>query len=41
MISGRLDGQLMMILHSPNVVPNERARLLEMEDTGETIRVKR
>jgi GH43 family beta-xylosidase len=41
MMFKRLDGQLMMILHSPNVVPNERARLFEMEDTGETIRVKK
>lgn len=40
MMFRRLDGQLMMILHSPNVTPNERARLFEMEDTGETIRVK-
>jgi arabinan endo-1,5-alpha-L-arabinosidase len=41
MLFKRLDGQLMMILHSPNVVPNERAVLLEMEDLGDTLRVKR
>jgi arabinan endo-1,5-alpha-L-arabinosidase len=41
MLFQRLDGQLMMILHSPNVVPNERAVIMEMEDLGDTIRVKR
>jgi hypothetical protein len=40
MLFKRLDGQLMMILHSPNVVPKERAVLLEMEDLGDTLRVK-
>lgn len=40
MLFKRLDGQLMMILHSPNQVPKERAVLLEMEDLGDTIRVK-
>jgi arabinan endo-1,5-alpha-L-arabinosidase len=40
MLFPRLDGRLMMILHSPNVTPRERAVILEMEDTGETIRVK-
>jgi GH43 family beta-xylosidase len=41
MLFRRLDGQLMMILHSPNVVPHERAVLLEMEDLGDTLRVRR
>ena len=41
MMFRRFDGQLMMILHSPNIVPQERAVLLEMEDLGDTIRVKR
>jgi GH43 family beta-xylosidase len=41
MLFKRLDGQLMMILHSPNQVPNERAVIMEMEDLGDTIRVKR
>jgi hypothetical protein len=40
MLFQRFDGQLMMILHQPNRVPDERARLLEVEDTGETIRLK-
>ena len=40
MLFRRLDGQLMMILHSPNVVPRERAVILEMEDLGDTLRVK-
>lgn len=39
MIFKRFDGQLMMVLHSPNK-QTERARLFEMEDTGETLRVK-
>ena len=41
MMFKRLDGQLMMILHSPNIVPKERAVLLEMEDLGDTLRVKK
>ena len=39
MLFKRFDGQLMMILHSPNKLV-ERAKLLEMEDTGETLRIK-
>ena len=41
MLFKRLDGQLMMILHQPNKVPDERAVIMEMEDLGDTIRVKR
>jgi arabinan endo-1,5-alpha-L-arabinosidase len=41
MLFHRFDGQLMMILHQPNKAPNERARLFEMEDTGDTIRLKK
>jgi hypothetical protein len=41
MMFTRLDGQLMMILHTPNQTPNERAVLLEMEDLGDSVRVKR
>jgi arabinan endo-1,5-alpha-L-arabinosidase len=41
MMFRRLDGQLMMILHTPNQTPNERAVLLEMEDLGDTLRVKK
>jgi len=40
MLFNRLDGQLMMILHSPNVVPKERAVILEVEDLADTLRVK-
>ncbi len=40
MIFKRFDGQLMLVLHQPNKV-TERARLFELEDTGETLRIKR
>ena len=40
MLFHRFDGQLMMILHQPNHAPNERARLFEVEDTGDTIQLK-
>jgi hypothetical protein len=40
MLFHRLDGQLMMILHRPNKAPNERAQLFELEDTGDTLRLK-
>lgn len=40
MLFKRFDGQLMMVLHSPNKTPNERAKLFEMEDTGETLKIK-
>jgi len=40
MIFKRFDGQLMMALHQPNKNPNERARLFELEDTGETLKIK-
>jgi arabinan endo-1,5-alpha-L-arabinosidase len=36
----RFDGQLMMVLHQPNKAA-ERARLFELEDTGETLRILR
>lgn len=35
----RFDGQLMLVLHSPNK-NTERAKLFEIEDTGETLRIK-
>lgn len=38
MLFKRFDGQLMLVLHSPNKLA-ERARLFEIEDTGETLRV--
>jgi len=40
MLFRRFDGQLMMILHQPNHPPDERARLFEVEDTGDTIRLR-
>jgi len=39
MVFKRFDGQLMMVLHSPNKNV-ERAKLFELEDTGETLRIK-
>ena len=39
MLFHRLDGQLMMILHSPNK-DVERSVLFEMEDLGDTLRVR-
>lgn len=39
MIFKRFDGQLMLVLHQPNKRV-ERARLFELEDTGETLRIK-
>jgi beta-xylosidase len=41
MLFKRLDGQLMMVLHSPNESGKERAKLFEIEDTGETLRIKK
>lgn len=38
MIFKRFDGQLMLVLHSPNK-NTERAKMFEIEDTGETLRV--
>ena len=40
MIFKRFDGQLMLVLHQPNKGGSERARLFELEDTGETVRIK-
>lgn len=40
MLFKRFDGQLMMVLHQPNKGGQERAKLFEMEDTGETLRIK-
>jgi arabinan endo-1,5-alpha-L-arabinosidase len=40
MLFQRFDGQLMMILHRPNHAPDERAQLWEVEDTGDTLRLK-
>jgi arabinan endo-1,5-alpha-L-arabinosidase len=40
MLFNRLDGQLMMMLHTPNHAPDERAHLYEVEDLGDTLRLK-
>ncbi len=40
MLFQRFDGQWMMILHQPNHAPDERAQLFEVEDTGDTLRLK-
>jgi hypothetical protein len=40
MLFKRFDGQLMMVFHQPNEGGRERAKLVEMEDTGETLRIK-
>lgn len=40
MLFKRLDGQLMMSFHSPNKGGLERTKLFEMEDLGDTLRVK-
>jgi len=40
MLFRRFDGQLMMILHSPNRAPDERGKLFEVEDLGDTLQVK-
>jgi GH43 family beta-xylosidase len=40
MIFTTFDGTLMLLLHSPNQAPNERARLFELIDTGDTLRIK-
>lgn len=38
MLFKRFDGRLMLVLHSPNK-NTERAKLFEIEDNGETLRV--
>lgn len=38
MIFNRFDGALMVSLHSPSSGGAERCRLIEVEDTGETLR---
>ena len=35
-----LDGRLMLTFHQPNISPNERMRLYELEDDGENLRLK-
>ena len=41
MIFRTFEGALMLILHQPNTSQRERARLFELEDTGDTIRIRR
>ncbi len=41
MIFRRFDGQLMLTLHSPNDSPSTRQRIFELEDLGDTLRVKK
>ena len=41
MLFRRFDGQLMMVLHQPNDGGRERAKLFEIEDTGESLRIQR
>jgi hypothetical protein len=40
MLFHRFDGRLMMILHTPNHPPLERAKLFEVEDLGDTLQLK-
>lgn len=40
MIFKQFDGTLMLVLHQPNRGRLERARLFELEDTGDSIRIK-
>ena len=39
MIFETFDGRLMLVLHQPNSSPEERARLFELEDTGDLLRL--
>ncbi|HYG24386.1 MAG TPA: glycoside hydrolase family 43 protein [Verrucomicrobiae bacterium] len=41
MLFKTFDGQLMMVLHQPFGSPRTRAKLYEMEDTGDAVRVMR
>ena len=40
MLFKRFDGGLMLALHQPNKTGSERERLFELEDSGETLRIK-
>lgn len=41
MLFRTFDGKLMLTLHTPNCQPDERPAFYEMEDTGETLRIRR
>ena len=40
MLFHRFDGQLMITLHAPNNSPLTRQRIFELEDLGDSLRVK-
>lgn len=40
MIFHAFDGRLMLVVHHPTMSPDSRATLYELEDTGDTLRVK-
>ncbi len=40
MLFRRFDGQFMLTFHSPNNSPLSRQRLYEVEDLGDTLRLK-
>jgi GH43 family beta-xylosidase len=40
MIFKTFDGKLMLVIHQPNTSPDERARFFELEDTGDTLKLK-
>jgi hypothetical protein len=40
MLFKRFDGQLMLALHQPNKTGRERERMFELEETGDTLRIK-
>jgi len=41
MIFKTFKGKLMLVLHQPNSWPDERAKIFELEDTGNLIRIKK
>ena len=41
MIFTSFDGHLMLVAHYPTMSPLSRAKLWELEDTGDTIRIKK
>jgi hypothetical protein len=41
MIFNTFDGRLMLVAHHPTMSPQSRAKLFELEDTGDTIRIAR
>lgn len=41
MVFKAFDGRLMLVCHQPTMSPQSRARLHELEDTGDTLRIKK